>query len=369
MLLEETPAVLSLGKTLRRTWVQVLLEKRSKSTSHQKSNYVPFVVPGISASSSSTTPSSASSPSSSQESTSAYRVSVSENRGVEAPVSERSGSTNVELRGNPLHESTETEKMRNAKKYKEIYLMNCLIGYRNSERIWLIKVLQKSLGETQSKEVKTLPSHLVNLHWSREQKWNQVRVSIVYIRTFRRTEHGLVDESVPEHRDISSSSHELPSEPRSNVVSGKHSIYTYFPKGPDCDICLRTKITRASCRRRTGTVEPRAEHVGDFVTADHKVLGEGCESRNNHRYAVVVQDLATQWLQSYPCKTKTSQDTQKLTGADKETKIYTDNSLEFGKVCEDLSWNYCTSTPHRTETNGIAERAVRRVKEGTSAVQ
>ena len=45
--------------------------------------------------------------------------------------------------------------------------------------------------------------------------------------------------------------------------------------------------------------------------------------------------------------------------------IYTDNSLEFGKACEDLSWNHCTSTPHRSETNGIAERAaVRRVKEG-----
>ena len=48
--------------------------------------------------------------------------------------------------------------------------------------------------------------------------------------------------------------------------------------------------------------------------------------------------------------------------------IYTDNSLEFGKACEDLSWNHCTSTPHRSETNGIAERAVRRVKEGMSAV-
>ena len=48
--------------------------------------------------------------------------------------------------------------------------------------------------------------------------------------------------------------------------------------------------------------------------------------------------------------------------------IYTDNSLEFGKACEDLSWNHCTSTPHRLETEGIAERAVRRVKEGTSAV-
>ena len=30
--------------------------------------------------------------------------------------------------------------------------------------------------------------------------------------------------------------------------------------------------------------------------------------------------------------------------------------------------NHCTSTPHRSETNGIAERAVRRVKEGTTAV-
>ena len=48
--------------------------------------------------------------------------------------------------------------------------------------------------------------------------------------------------------------------------------------------------------------------------------------------------------------------------------IHTDNSLEFGKACEDLSWNHCTSTPYRSETNGIAERAVRRVKEGTSAV-
>ena len=48
--------------------------------------------------------------------------------------------------------------------------------------------------------------------------------------------------------------------------------------------------------------------------------------------------------------------------------IYTDNSLEFGKACEDLSWNHCMSIPHRSETNGIAKRAVRRVKEGTSAV-
>ena len=112
---------------------------------------------------------------------------------------------------------------------------------------------------------------------------------------------------------------------------------------------------------------------GDLITADHKVLCDNCESRNNHRYAVVVQDLATQWIQAFWCENKTSEETQRslqkfLEPERKPKVIYTDNSLEFGKACEDLSWNHCTSTPHRSETNGIAERAVRRVKEGTSAV-
>ena len=40
----------------------------------------------------------------------------------------------------------------------------------------------------------------------------------------------------------------------------------------------------------------------------------------------------------------------------------------LAKLVKIPSWNHCTSTPHRSETNGIAERAVRRVKEGTSAV-
>ena len=152
---------------------------------------------------------------------------------------------------------------------------------------------------------------------------------------------------------------------------GKHCVHTHFPKDRNCEICQRTKVTRAPCRRRIGRVVPRAENFGDLITADHKYLSEGSESQNNRRYAVVVQDLATQWIQSYPCKTKTSQESQRswqkfLEPNWKPKVIYTDNSLEFGKACEDLSWNHCTSTPHRSETNGIAERAVRRVKEGTS---
>ena len=46
-------------------------------------------------------------------------------------------------------------------------------------------------------------------------------------------------------------------------------------------------MARAPCRRRTGEAQPRAEKFGDLITADHKVFNEGCESRDNHRYAVV----------------------------------------------------------------------------------
>ena len=193
MLLEENPAVLSLvklcedhGYTYHWTSGQKShLIRNGKKIDCKKSNYVPFVVPGLSASSSSTTHSPTSPSSSSQ--ASVFNV----NRCTEHPVPERSGSTSEERRGDTLHESTETEneiKMVNQKKYKEIYRMCCLIGYGNSERefVWLMKVLQQSLGENHSKEVKTLPSHLMNIQWSREQKWNWARLSTVYIRTFRR---------------------------------------------------------------------------------------------------------------------------------------------------------------------------------------
>ena len=88
-----------------------------------------------------------------------------------------------------------------------------------------------------------------------------------WLQEFR--EH-FVDESSPVEpqgnpapmgQNTSSSSHELPMESRAKVDlgSGKHSIYTHFPKDPNCNICLKTKITRTYCRRRAGTVVPKAE--------------------------------------------------------------------------------------------------------------
>ena len=82
-----------------------------------------------------------------------------------------------------------------------------------------------------------------------------------------------------------------------------HSVLFILQRIDIATYALRTKITRSPCRRLHEETIPRAENFGDLKTADHKVVNEEGVSRNNHRYAVVVQDLATQWIQSFPCKT------------------------------------------------------------------
>ena len=62
----------------------------------------------------------------------------------------------------------------------------------------------------------------------------------------------------------------------------KHSIFTHFSKDRNCGMCLRTKIKRFQFRRRNKESMPRAEQFADVITADHKVLNEGSESWNNH---------------------------------------------------------------------------------------
>ena len=343
--LENTPAVLSLGKLCDENgysyeWIngqKPHVIKNGIRIMCNTENFIPIVVPGLSSSSSgssstSKTPSkqeshSSSSSSSSSSSPTASEIQIRERKdGNISDISPVQVSTSVDDRsGQP--DETQANKIRKPNK-----------------------------KETTIERGNPLNSEIPE--WLQEFREN------------------LVDDEIPlQGGSHASSSHEasleLTTKRREDL--GKHSVHTHFPKDRNGEICKRTKITRASCRRRNGEAVPRAEKFGDLITADHKVPSDNCESRNNHRYAVAVQDLATQWIQAYPCKNKTSQETQRslqrfLEPERKPKVIYTDNSLEFGKVCEDLFWNHCTSTPHRSETDGIAERAVGRVKEGTSAV-
>ena len=121
-------------------------------------------------------------------------------------------------------------KMKDAKKYKAIYYVTCRTGCMSSERIWSMNVVLWSHVETLSLDIETLAVLLVNNQWSREQKWNRVRVSMVSTRIFRKTQIAMS--------------------------------------------AWRRKITRSSCRRRAGTVVSRAENFGDLITAYHRTFSE-----------------------------------------------------------------------------------------------
>ena len=108
------------------------------------------------------------------------------------------GGTSDELRGDPLHESTETEN-------------------QNKNR--------------ESKEVRRDISHELP-DWLQEFTENLVDESTL-TEPWRHPEQGSAD--------TSSSSHEPPIEPRAYVEPGsrQHSVLTHFPKDPNCEICRR----------------------------------------------------------------------------------------------------------------------------------
>ena len=299
MPLEDTPAVLSLGKLCEDhgysyEWTSGQLIKEGRRINCSTENYVPIVVPGPSTgSSSSATPTSP---------TSLPQEAVIP---TQHPASTRRESTSSTVWGSLSPKPAEAEKQ-------------IKMTTKSTEKLVArsARMVRRVHGESCGKSSSSTGTHprvlLVSHLQSREQKW--YRASTVLKLTTER---------------------------------------------PKLQTCQRTKITRAPCRRRIGGVVPRAENVGDLKTADHKVLSESCESRNNHRYAIVVQDLAAQWIQSYPCKNKTSQETQRslqkfLEPNGRPGVVCTCNSLDFGESCEELSWNHCTPTPHRSETNGIA---------------
>jgi len=110
---------------------------------------------------------------------------------------------------------------------------------------------------------------------------------------------------------------------------------------------------------------------GDSITADHKVMSDFDQSRNQDRAACIALDRATHCFQGYPAPQKSRAYTkltfQAFLGPKAECKhAYTDNSGEFTAALKELDIPHDNSRPHRPASNGQAERCVRKVVEGTS---
>ena len=73
----------------------------------------------------------------------------------------------------------------------------------------------------------------------------------------------------------------------------RHYLFTHFLKAPNCELCKSAKITRIGW-----TLNQKRPHTPRDHDSHHKILNEQRESRNDQKYAIVVEDLATPWIQS-----------------------------------------------------------------------
>jgi hypothetical protein len=162
---------------------------------------------------------------------------------------------------------------------------------------------------------------------------------------------------------------------------GAHNVLTHFPRDENCEVCRRATTTRARCiskKHKPVLVENtfKPERFADSITLDPIVLeNEQDPSRYGHRYSITILDRATNYVHGYPVNIKTALDTkvslQSFLGPNVNPKhLYSDNSKEIKKAIGDLGWKglHDKSTPNRSETNGVVERANRRLENGTSAV-
>ena len=94
------------------------------------------------------------------------------------------------------------------------------------------------------------------------------------------------------------------------ILQTHHFRSLYLPTDNEENTIYPRISKRCKLRDLQTQKKLRATKFGDYDNSSHKILSEEGESRLQHRYAVVVQDLATQWLLSYPCQ-KTSHKTVK----------------------------------------------------------
>ena len=250
--LKNTPAVLSLGKLCDENgysyeWIngqKPHLIKNGIRIICNTENFVPIVVPGLSSSSSgssstSRTPMRQESHSSSSSSSSPSSPTVGD-----LSVREREDVTNSDISPVPVSEFVDDSSGRP--------------------------------DETQANKNPKTNKKETTREWSDPLCSDDSEIP-EWLQEFR---ENLVDDEIPlQGGSHASSSHEASLEPTTKRREdlGKHNVHAHFPKDRNCEICKRTKITRAPCRTRNGEAVPRAENVGDLITADHKVLSDNCD--------------------------------------------------------------------------------------------
>ena len=172
---------------------------------------------------------------------------------------------------------------------------------------------------------------------------------------------GQQDEA-PERRDL-----------KAEALSVEHQM-CHFPKNIYCSTCRRAKMMQKPARKSHRAPDKRPTKFGELVTADQIICGSDLDKGiRGETCLLVILDVATDWLECYPLKTKHAdsiyESLYKFEGKERVVmRFYSDRAPELIKAAQQMGWLHDKSVPGVHESNAIAESAVRRVLNGTRAV-
>ena len=159
---------------------------------------------------------------------------------------------------------------------------------------------------------------------------------------------------------------------RIKPLTWNHFI-THSPKHPRCPVCQKCKVQKSIVKKTdVDHSVPPPVNFGDIITLDWGLISEWGKARAGEIDIMVYLDRGTRWVYSHPSENRTNDEiilgfSSFLGSALPTPKLcYSDNGPEILKAYKRLGFPKDTSQPHRAATNGVAERAQRTVKEGTS---
>ena len=157
--------------------------------------------------------------------------------------------------------------------------------------------------------------------------------------------------------------------------ASEHSdLFTHASMCRECDTCVKARANRKRHVKGALNLGVKPTQFGQQVTGDSLIDRHGINAEDpmfpGSTNALVMYDRATDWTECAPQGALNHEETLKAmrffqgTSGRKVKSFYADNWPAITSAAAVMGWCNPHSTPGVPQSNGLAERMIRRVKEG-----